>query len=245
MTNKIKHIAILLVGLLLFGKAHAQDILKGRVQEVKNGVLLSGIKVENTTQKQTVFSDPKGNFMIRAKKGDVLHFTGMNYIPDTVYLADLKYLVVEMILRQNQLGEVKVSKSADPNLGKLSVDPETGPLGSKTVVYQKGGGLKVKLFDSHSDEKKREKLAKLEEEGEQFQQIQAAFNTETVQKYIPLQGQELKNFVTKYTPDSKTYFSDKFNMAAYINESYKEFMKLPEDKRKSTTYFQLNSKQEE
>lgn len=240
MINKVKYLVVLAACLLAFGRARAQDVLKGRVQELHNEVLLSGIKVENSTQHQTVYSDPHGNFLIRAKKGDVLYFTGMNYIPDTVYLADLKYMVVSLVLKQNELKEVKVRNSADPNLGNLSVAPEKGPLGSRTVVYQKGGGLKVKLFDSHSDQKKREKLARLEKDEEQYQQIQTAFNVETVKKYIPLDGQQLKNFVTKYTPEAKTYFSDKFNMAAYINESYKAFMKIPEDKRKSTTYFQLN-----
>lgn len=239
MINRIKFIAMLLTGLLAFGKAQAQDLLKGRVQEQRNEVLLPGIRIENSTQHQTVFTDSKGSFMIRAKKGDVLYFTGMNYITDTVYVAGLKYMVVSLVLRQNELKEVKV-KNSELKLGSLSAAPETGPLGSKTVVYQPNGGLKVKLFDSHSDQKKREKLEKLEEEGEQYREIQAAFNAETVKKYIPLSGQELKNFVMKYTPDSKTFFSDKFNMAAYINESYKEFMKIPEDKRKSPTYFQLN-----
>lgn len=226
-------------GVLLFGRAGAQDLLKGRVQELKNEVLLPGIKIENSTQHQTVYSDTKGNFVIRAKKGDVLYFTGMSYIPDTVYVADMKYLVVSLVLRQNELKEVSV-KNSELRLGKLSATPETGPLGSRTVVYQPNGGLKVKLFDSHSNEKKREKLARLEQESEQYQQIKAVFNEETVKNYIPLSGQELKNFVIKYTPDSKTFFSDKFNMAAYINENYKAFMKIPEEKRKSTTYFQLN-----
>jgi len=239
MINELKYIAILLAGIPVFGRAQAQDLLKGRVQEQHNEVLLSGIKIENNTQHQTVYSDPKGSFMIRAKKGDVLYFTGMNCVPDTVYVADLKYLVVSLILRQNELKEVNV-KNSELKLGSLSVAPETGPLGSRTVVYQPNGGLKVKLFDSHSDAKKREKLERLEEEGEQYRTIQAAFNEESVKKYIPLTGQELKNFVMKYTPDSKTFFSDKFNMAAYINESYKAFMKIPRDKRRSATYFQLN-----
>lgn len=239
MIKKIKYIIALSVSLLVFAKANAQDLLKGRVQELHNEVLLSGIKIENTTQRQTVYTDPRGNFMIRAKKGDVLYFTGMNYVPDTVYLADLKYLVVSLVLKQNQLKEVNV-RNSETHLGTLTAAPETGPLGSKTVVYQPGGGLKVKLFDSHSDQKKREKLQKLEEEGEKYHQIQAAFNEETVKQYIPLTGEELKNFVAKYTPDSKTFFSDKFNMGAYINDSYKAFMKIPEDKRKSATNFQLN-----
>ncbi|MFD2872777.1 hypothetical protein ACFS5N_09880 [Mucilaginibacter ximonensis] len=237
--NKLKYIATMFFGVLLFGQAGAQDLLKGRVQELKNEVLLPGIKIENSTQHQTVYSDTKGNFVIRAKKGDVLYFTGMSYIPDTVYVADMKYLVVSLVLRQNELKEVSV-KNSELRLGKLSATPETGPLGSRTVVYQPNGGLKVKLFDSHSNEKKREKLARLEQESEQYQQIKAVFNEETVKNYIPLSGQELKNFVIKYTPDSKTFFSDKFNMAAYINENYKAFMKIPEEKRKSTTYFQLN-----
>jgi len=242
MSYKVKYIILLAIGLMAFGKINAQDMLKGRVQELHNEVLLSGIKIENTTQRQTVYTDPHGNFMIRAKKGDILYFTGMNYVPDTIYVADLKYQVVSMVLRQNELKEVKV-KNSELRLGNLTAAPETGPLGSKTVVYQPGGGLKVKLFDSHSDQKKREKLQKLEEQDEQYHEIKAAFNEDAVKKYIPVSGQELKNFIARYTPDSKTYFSDKFNMAAYINESYKEFMKLPEDSRKSTTYFQLNGDQ--
>lgn len=239
MISKVKYIVALLVGVLAMHKAGAQNLLRGRVQELHTEVFLPGIKVENATQHQTVYSDQRGNFMIRAQKGDVLYFTAMNYVPDTVFIADLKYLVVSLILRQNELKEVNV-KNSELRLGNLSATPETGPLGSKTVVYQPNGGLKIKLFDSHSDEKKREKLARLEEEGEQYRRIKAVFNEETVKKYIPLSGQELKNFVIKYTPDNRTFFSDKFNMAAYINESYQEFMKLPEDKRKSTTYFQLN-----
>ncbi|HEY9535748.1 MAG TPA: hypothetical protein VIQ77_14525 [Mucilaginibacter sp.] len=241
MSRKIKYIVVWTVCLLAFAKANAQDLLKGRVQELHNEVLLSGIKIENSTGRQTVFSDPHGNFMIRAKKGDVLYFTGMNYVPDTVYLTDLKYLVVSLVLRQNQLGEVKV-RSTETHLGNLSVAPQTGPLGSKTVLYQPGGGLKVKIFDSHSGQKKREKLQKLEEDGEKYREIAAAFNEETVKKYIPLNGQELKNFIQKYMPDVDTYFSNSFNMGVYINDSYKEFLKIPEDKRKSPTYFQLNNK---
>lgn len=242
MIRKIKYIAVLALGLWAFDKAAAQDILKGRVQELNNEVLLSGIKVENSTQHQSVYTDPRGNFMIRAKKGDVLYFTGMNYVPDTVYLADLKYLVVSLVLKQNQLKEVKV-RNSEIQLGNLNAAPQTGPLGSKTVLYQPGGGVKVKIFDSHSDQKKREKLQKLEEEGEQYREIAAVFNEETVKKYIPLSGQELKNFIQKYMPDVKTYFRADFNMAAYINDSYREFLKIPEEKRKSSTYFQLNGQQ--
>ena len=240
MIRRIKYITVLAAGVLAFGKAGAQDLLKGRVQELHNEVLLSGIKVENATQHQTVYSDPKGNFMIRAKKGDMLYFNGMNYVPDTVYLTGLKYLVVSLVLRQNELREVKV-RNTETHLGNLSAAPETGPLGSKTVLYQPGGGLKVKLFDSHSDQKKREKLQKLEEEGAQYRQITAAFDEETVKKYIPLRGQELKNFIQKYMPDADTYFRTNFNMGIYINDSYKEFLKIPEDKRRSPTYFQLNN----
>ncbi|WP_214073527.1 hypothetical protein [Mucilaginibacter sp. dw_454] len=247
MSKTIKHIALALSCLFTFSQTQAQDaLLKGRVQELKNEVLLSGIKVENQTQHETVFSDSRGAFIIRAKKGDVVCFSGTNYAPDTVYIADFKYLVISLEPKINQLQEVNV-KTTEAHLGNLSAAPNTGPLGSKTIVYQKdegpdkrNGGLKLKLFDSHSDEKKREKLRKLEEGDAQYHEIVMVFNEENLKKYVPLRGQELKNFILKYTPDADTYYSGKFNLASYLNESYKEFMTIPEDKRKSTTYFQLD-----
>jgi hypothetical protein len=230
---------LIITCLLAAGTAFGQSNLKGKVMEIHTEIKLSGITVENQTTHITTHSDPFGNFTIKAKKGDLICFSGLNYVADTIYLTNLKNLTVLLTLRSNQLNEVKVTQQEIKGSG-WSAPPETGLLGSHTVLYKPGGGLKVKFFDSHSGEKKRRKLEQLEQNGQREREIARVFNPDNIKKYVPLTGQELSNFVLKYTPGISTYFSSKFNLLGYINENYKEFLKFPEDKRKSETYFQLD-----
>jgi hypothetical protein len=44
----------------------------------------------------------------------------------------------------------------------------------------------------------------------------------------------------KYRPGIKTYFNKRFNLAEYLNDSYKDFLNIPEEKRKSASWLQLN-----
>ncbi|TSJ43420.1 hypothetical protein FO440_04300 [Mucilaginibacter corticis] len=232
--------ALAILFLFTTGLTHAQSILKGRVMELHNDVLLSGIKVENQTQNISTYSDPHGNFLIKAKKGDLLCFSGLNYMTDTVYLTSLKYQVILLQLKLNQLNEVQIS-TGDANVGSFGHIVTTGPLGSHTVQYQEGGGVTIKIFDSHSDAKKREKIERLERDGEKDRKIREVFNAQNLKNYVPITGQELSNFIFKYTPDIKTYYDKKFNLSLYINESYQDFLKIPEEKRRSTTFSQLNN----
>lgn len=206
--------------------------------EINTEVMLSGITVENQTTQIITHTDPFGNFTIQAKKGDLLCFSGMNYLADTIYLSNLKNLTVLLTLRSNQLKEVKVTQQ-DIKASGWSAPPEAGVLNSNTVFYKPGGGLKVKLFGSNSGEKKRKKLEQLELNDQRYREIYGVFKPENIKNYVPLTGQELTNFIIKYTPAISTYFSDKFNLLNYINDCYKDFLKFPEDKRKSPTYFQL------
>jgi hypothetical protein len=235
----MKLFTLIITCLLATGASFGQSNLKGKVMEIHTEIMLSGITVENQTTHITTHTDPFGNFIIKAKKGDLLCFSGLNYIADTIYLTNLKNLTVLLTLRSNQLNEVKVTQQEIKGSG-WSAAPEKGVLNSNTVFYKPGGGLKVKLFDSHSGEKKRRKLEQLEQNGRRERQIDRVFHPDNIKNYVPLTGQELSNFIIKYTPSIGTYFSSKFNLASYINESYKAFLKFPEDKRKSPTYFQLN-----
>ena len=235
----MKLITAFLICFFMVMIGRAQSTLKGTVMEIQTDIMLSGIKVENLTQHHTVSSDPHGNFIIRANKGDILCFSGLNYIPDTLYLTGLKYLTVQLELRQNALKEVKITGN-EVNASAFKYEPETGPLGSHTVLYKPGGGLLFKISDSHKEAKKIAKLAELEVNGQKEREITSAFNKTTLKNYIPITGQEMDNFVIKYRPDTKTYFSGSFNLIDYINESYKDFQKIPAEKRRSVIYPQLN-----
>jgi hypothetical protein len=231
----MKPMALILLFCFTGSVALAQSTLKGKVMENRTDIMLSGIKVENLTQHNTVNTDPLGNFTIKANKGDLLCFSGLNYIPDTVYLINLKYLSVLLELRQNALKEVKITTS-EVNAGAFNYKAETGPLGSHTVFYKPGGGLIFKISDSHKNAKQREKLAELEANGEKERRITDVFNKNSLKAYLPISGQEMDNFIIKYRPDIKTYFSDGFNLNVYLNDSYKDFLKIPEEKRKKPMY---------
>ncbi len=235
---KLFCLAILSI-LLTYSGAFAQSTVKGKVTELHTDIMLSGITVENQTQKLKTETDPRGNYSIRAKKGDLLCFYGLNYVPDTVYLINTKNLDVSLILRSNQLKEVKVTQT-EVNASGWVFPAEKGILNSKTFFYKPGGGLKMKLFTSHAEEKKRKKLEALEERGEMERQIARVFSQVNLKNYIPITGQELTNFIIKYSPSIDVYESGGFNLADYVNNSYKEFLKIPADKRRSPTFFQLN-----
>jgi hypothetical protein len=42
-----------------------------------------------------------------------------------------------------------------------------------------------------------------------------------------------------YIPDIDTYFSFDFNLVAYLNRCYREFLKIPEEDRKSKSLTEL------
>jgi hypothetical protein len=236
----MKRIALIITCLLTASLAFAQSTLKGKVMENHTDIQLSGITVENQTDHTKTQTDPFGNFTIKAKKGDLLCFSGLNYIADTVYLINLKNLTVLLELRSNQLKEVKVTSLHMMAKSGWSAPPQTGPFGSHTVLYKPGGGFIVKLMGGGGSEKKRKKQEQLEVNGQREREIARVFNPANVKNYVPLTGQELTNFVIKYTPGIDTYYNSKFNLVLYLSDSYKGFLTIPEDKRKSPTYFQLN-----
>ena len=98
------------------------------------------------------------------------------------------------------------------------------------------------LFDSHSDEKKRIRDGQIAADEQKKEEIAAIFSPRNLQAYLPIKGQEMDNFIILYIPDVKTYTNIGFNLAAYLNFSYKDFMKIPQQKRRSKDFLKLTGK---
>ncbi len=228
------------------GLTYAQSKLSGVVLEYRSDITLSGIRIENLNTHDNVYADPRGKFTIPAKKGDHICFSGLNYKPDTLYLVDLKYKEVFLLLKQNQLKEVKIT-GAEVNKNAFSMPPPLSPFGGKVVRYQTDaagnpiGGLKFNIFDSHKDARKRAQARGLEIDGQRQLEIAKIFNVKNLQTYLPIKGQEMENFVILYTPDPAIWYSSKFNPMLYINDSYKKFLRIPAEKRQSKTFLQLTN----
>lgn len=224
--------ALLLVWVMpLF--ACGQTTVKGRVFEYKTRISLRDIQVQNLTTKQNAFSDEKGRFAISAKMGDLLVFKGFAYDPDTVLITDMHEREIFLVPHMHVLGEVNVTSDTTKNL-RTYYDPE---FHGQTMIYQRDskgypkGGIILRLWWWKKDEHKREKLERELKEQREQDEINKVFVPAIVGKYVPLKGKDMDDFIALYTPDIKVYYHNEFNLAAYLNDCYAKYLKLPGDKR--------------
>ena len=233
-----RFVVLLAVFLFVLNAVHAQDGLNGRIYENKKRVALPGIVVKNLNSNATVLSDRTGGFSIPAKVGDLVVFSNFSYQPDTLYVKDFKYIEILLDLKTNMLKGVTVTES-ETRLGDLKAKPKLSPIGNQALQYTTDaaghpiGGLTMNVFDSHTDEKKRAKIAQFENDDRTNARIAAIFNADTLQNYLPIRGQEMANFVQLYTPDTKTFTAPSFNLTVYLNDAYKKFLAIPAEKRKA------------
>ncbi|HVS93226.1 MAG TPA: carboxypeptidase-like regulatory domain-containing protein [Mucilaginibacter sp.] len=230
---------------LLAHSAFAQDNLTGRVYEANTHSAIPGITIRNLKTNFATVSNQTGAYSIPAKVGDLIVFSAFSYVPDTLYVQNLNYTDIKLTLKQNMLNGVTVT-GQQTRLGNLKPAPTLSPFGGQTLVYHtdaKGnydGGVRLSVFDSHSAQKKREKEAQLERDDAMQKKIAEVFSPGNLKNYIPLKGQEMTNFIGMYTPDIATYTSPDFNFTIYLNASYTDFMKLPEEKRQSKDLLNLS-----
>jgi hypothetical protein len=212
--------------------AYSQQILKGQVLEDKTRVGLTAINIINLTTKQTTLSDNRGHFAIKASLNDILVFKGFAYENDTLVVTKFNSIEVFMLPQGHMLKDVKVNSMDGPSMAIY--DPN---FHGQTVAYQTDkngnfiGGVNFRFWYWKKDEHKRDKLKKVLQNEQIYEEIAKAFSAKNVAGYVPLKGAELNSFIRMYTPTIKVYTASNFNMADYLNTSYKKFMQLPVEKR--------------
>lgn len=244
-----KNFIIGLLSLLFFvlftNNSSAQNILNGRIFEYNSHTPVAGVKIENLKSHLTGASTADGKFSIKAIIGDLICYSRSSYKPDTVLVTNLKYKEIFLEFNQTLLKEVKIINK-ETNLGTLAT-PVATPFGGNTVRYQTDangnnkGGLKIMIPGSDKEQQKKIKEAKREADDETASQIAKIFSPQNLQNYVPIKDQELENFSLLYTPPLKTYHA-KFNIALYVDSCYKEFVKIPVEKRRSKAFLDLNYK---
>jgi hypothetical protein len=215
----MRQVFLLILFTMLSTVLFAQDEFTGRVYENKVNVFLQGVRVEDLKSHAMTITGPDGSFTIKAMVGDLVAFTNSSYKPDTVFLANLKYMQIFL-----------------------------GVLGSHVVKYQRDdsgnykGGVTFRIPDGSDSKRKHEE--KVTQKERQQEKIRKVFNADSLKRYLPITGQEMQNFVTMYIPDIDTYFSFDFNLVAYLNRCYREFLKIPEIKviDRTSSSEKLNSK---
>ncbi|WP_419699215.1 hypothetical protein [Mucilaginibacter sp. NFX135] len=225
--------------------SYAQVKFGGQIFENNTKIPLSGISVENLNTHLKQISASDGSFAINAKIGDLLSFSSPYYQPDTIYIINLNYLKIYLNLKAKVLNEVKVT-SSEIKAGSLKAAPSKGPFNSETVLYQTDaagrpiGGIKIMVHDWNKNENRRRREQQFLLDEEKKVQIAKVFSPENIQNYLPIRNQELKNFITLYIPDIKTYNSHGFNLLDYLTSSYKDFLKIPAEQRQSEDFLMIN-----
>jgi hypothetical protein len=244
--NSIISLFSLLLFVLFSNNSSAQNILTGRIFEYQTHTGIAGVKVENLKSHVTAVSTAEGKYAIKAAKGDLICYSRSSYKSDTILVANLKYKEVFLELSENLLKEVKIINK-ETNMGIVATPVTTTPFGGNTVHYQTDasgnnrGGLQLSLTGSNKAQQNRVKEAKLEADDKTSTKIAQVFSPENLQNFIPIKGQELENFIILYRPPLNVYRA-KFNLTLYVDSCYKEFVKIPADKRQSKTFLDLNSK---
>ena len=246
-------IRVFLISILLLfivNWSFAQGNLTGRVYENKTRIPIAGVSVQNLKSNVFTVTDKNGLFSIRAHVGDLITFSSFAYDTDTLFVKDLGTTEILMDLKGTNLKGVTI-RDQQTRLGSLTAPPTLSPFGGQTVVYSRDadgnykGGLTMNLFDSHSNAKKRQKDIQLGKDEELKQKIAREFGPENLKDYIPLKGQEMTNFIIMYTPAIDTYSAPEFNFTSYVDSTYKEFMRIPKERRGSKDLTDLNAKPRE
>jgi hypothetical protein len=216
---------------LLWQVSYAQQVFNGHVFENKTRIPLVDIQIQNTRTKQSSRTDAKGRFGIAAAVNDVLIFSGFAYQADTMFLTSLKEAEIFLEPAKDTLKEVKIHASKPINL--KTYDPR---FHGQTIVEQTDrngnpvGGIAIRLWWK-KDERKRKNQDQQESNEKVNAEIASVFSPANLAKYLPLKNEELPGFSFKYTPSVSVYLSPGFNLVSYLNDCYKEFLKLPPEKR--------------
>lgn len=207
--------------------ASAQDLLKGSVHENGRGTRLSNVFLHDINNNQLALTDNDGNFSIRSASGHTIIFNSPGYVSDTLYVIDMKPKKINMAILTIALRQVNINSSRSGGFDPHQEYPQ---------VYEKS---KVYVFSPSTwfskEGKDARRLKRYFATEEQERRIDEVFNPTYVGSLVPLKGQELEDFMTMFRPSYDIVKGNSTEtMAVYINDSYKKFMALPPEKRKSS-----------
>jgi hypothetical protein len=213
------------IAVLLFTyAANAQDVLKGNIVEADSHEKLGNVFIHNTNNKQIALADKNGRFEIRAATGHTLIFDSPGYVSDTLFLADMRPVRVEL----KQLGIVLREVNITTRSATFNPRTEYPEVYTKSKVYVFSPST---WFSKEGKDARRLKRFFSNEERERY--VDKYYTASYVASLVPLKGVDLQNFMAIYRP-SYAYVKSNTgpSLAVYINDSYQKYKALPPDKRK-------------
>ncbi|RZK41349.1 MAG: hypothetical protein EOO90_11715 [Pedobacter sp.] len=189
---------------------------------------LGEVEVFNLTNKAKATSNNKGEFLIEAKRNDVLIFKLAGYQPDTVLLINLSPLRRYLSADINSLNTVNIS-------GERDIRKEYAQSFNKAnaFVLKQGRGLifHPSLYFSKEGRNAR-RFVRMLKSDEKQKVVDRVYNLKVISKMFPLQQPELDAFYLTYKPTIKfvkRLSAEDFKL--YLEDSYRKFKLLPPEKR--------------
>lgn len=175
---------------------------------------LSGATIRNITLNKLVVSDAKGNFKIRADRGDTLVTSYISYLTDTLILHDQIFLQISLYPSNNVLREVMISSGRLSPLEKFKKNQadyrQIYRIGDNTHLFFGSGGLGNAgvglnidaLYSALSKEgKDARRLQRVLINDYHSDVVNERFTTELVARVTGYQGKQLEDFMISNKPD--------------------------------------------
>jgi hypothetical protein len=195
--------------ILMLTGAGAQQLLKGKIYDMKTDSVLASTTVFNVTKKAYSQSSSQGDYAIEASEGDKIIITSVGYLPDTVkvlnYMIDAGYDVT-MTLKNNLLRNVTVR---GPNYVTDSLSRRDGysafyDKSKKEMISrngpQNGVGIAFSPIGFLSKRSKDRKMNRNLQYQEEQDFVDYSFSRRYVEKMTNLHGDSLLNFMLRYRP---------------------------------------------
>ena len=165
-------------------------------------------------------------------------------MPDTLLLADMHDKEIFLQPQTQMLNQVNITDSSGHTNAAAKnmqyVDPE---FHGQTAVYQRDenedykGGVALRLHYFTKDDHEKRKAAEKQHDRKISEEISRVFDVSNIEKYVPLKGEDLDNFILLYMPRVNVYTSKDFNLLTYLNDSYKAWLTLTPAQRRAGQLF--------
>lgn len=219
----------------------AQQEVKGLIFDATTKQRVAGVYLYNTSNKEGVFNNLKGEFHISAEEGDVVILAREGYFPDTIRIENHNTLMVNLQRSSIWLREVHImaKKSPRQDFEQKQIDYESaykkGDPGPFLSTGNNGGaGLSIDaLFSLISREGKNARyLQEIIERDYREEIIDYRFTAQLVNSLTGLEDEKSEDFMRQYRPSY--YFilnSSDYELGIYIKKSFESYKMNPEAKR--------------
>lgn len=225
--------------LLISFSGLAQTFLTGKVRKKESAEIVVSVSIQNHTQRKYDLSDEGGNYRIPAREGDLLTFSSVGYMTDTLIVTPVMLAgdcPVFLETRIVALPSFQVGSLSNYQLDSMARREEYKWIYERGNVQRvekerkgDGVGLSLDLFRNASKadrdlEKLRKRLIKEEEQ----HYVDYRYSREYISRLTHLKRDSLQKFMEQYRPSYD--FARKaatVDILIFINDSYKKFRASP------------------